>query len=67
MTAGSQSKTATSPLHVAAIAAGILLVTMVLAILLRDSGSYSTDALMVLGGLGVTLIGLLVMAIDRSM
>lgn len=67
MTTESQSKNAMNTAHIAAIASGILLVTAALAVLLRENGSYSTDALLLLGGLGIAIIGLVVMAIDRSM
>lgn len=59
-----QQKNGMNAVHIAAIAAGSLLLTAALALLLRENGSYSTEALVVLGGLGVAVLGLLLLAVD---
>lgn len=59
-----QPKNGMNAVHIAAIAAGSLLVTVALALLLRENGSYSTEALVVIGGLGVAVIGLLILTVD---
>ena len=67
MTGESQSKNAMNSAHIAAIASGFLLVTVILTMLLRENGSYLAEASIVIGGLGVAVIGLVVMITYRSM